>query len=122
LVLAVSVIAQAADESEAGSTRTTADSSADELATAEQETEAVQEEIAGLRTLAVPGMAEALQGAYLRLIQAGCEDPSIDVETLIEQESEAIAANSDLLASTDGWEEALDRDELSAAIAACESS
>ena len=73
-----------------------------------------------MRAILQPGTAEALQGVYLQLIQAGCAEPGTEIETLISDVAADVSASSTVLSGRPGWERAIDRDAVSDAIANCE--
>lgn len=90
-----------------------------DLQAGEDQLTETQAQVQAMRAILQPGIAEALQGVYLQLVQAGCADTTADVEALITDVS-AEVSDSAPLAGRSGWEAAIDRDAVDEAIANCE--
>ncbi len=110
---------QSADDADAQVAAQTAE--ADQLASdrqaGEQQIADTQAQVTAMRAILQPGTPEALQVVYLQLIQAGCADPTADVEDLIADVAADVAAGSTVLAGQPGWERAIDRDAVTQATA-----
>ena len=91
-----------------------------ELQEGDERTADTQAEVQAMRAILQPGTPEALQGVYLQLIQAGCADPTADVEDLIAGVAADVSAGSTVLAGQPGWERAIGRDAVTQATADCE--
>ena len=113
---------QSADDADAQVAAQTAeaDQLTSELQAGRQRAADTQAEVQALRAILQPGTPEALQGVYLQLIQAGCADPTADVEALIAEVAADVSAGSTVLAGQPGWERAIDRDAVTQATADCE--
>lgn len=113
---------QAADDAEARAAEHTArvGQLTSDLQTSEQQIADTQAQVQTLRAILQPGTPEAIQGVYLQLIQAGCADPTADVEALIADVAADVSAGSTVLAGQPGWEAAIDRDAVTQATADCE--
>lgn len=111
----------AADDAEAQAAEHTAqvEQLTSELQAGEQQIADTQAQVQALRAILQPGTPEALQGVYLQLIQAGCADPGTDVEALITDVADDVAADRTVLAGQPGWEAAIDRDAVTQATANC---
>lgn len=122
----VSVVAwqsaeQSADDAETHAAEQAArvDEVTSELQAGEEQIADTQAEVQAMRAILQPGTPEALQGVYLQLIQAGCADPTADVEALITDVAADVSAGSTVLAGQPGWERAIDRDAVTQATAGC---
>ena len=127
VVMVVSVAAwhnaeQSADDADAQVAAQTAevDQLASDRQAGEQQIADTQAQVTAMRAILQPGTPEALQGVYLQLIQAGCADPTADVEDLITGVAADVSAGSTVLAGQPGWERAIDRDAVTQATADCE--
>lgn len=74
-----------------------------------------------LEGLLRPGTAEALEGVYLNIIQVGCAQQGRDIETVVADVADDVAADSPLAAHP-GWEQAIDREAVAEALENCEAS
>lgn len=121
-VLAARSAEQAADDADARAAEHTAqvEQLTSELQAGEEHLANTQAEVQAMRAILQPGTPEALQGVYLQLIQAGCADPGTDVEALIADVADDVAAGSTVLAGQPGWEAAIDRDAATEALTNCE--
>lgn len=113
---------QAADDAEAHVAAQAArvDQLNDELEVGELQIAENQAQVQTMRAILQPATPAALQGVYLQLVQAGCADPTADVEALITDVATEVSSDSTLLAGRAGWEAAIDRDAVTEAIANCE--
>lgn len=119
-LLALRSVEQDADaaEAEVASTTEEAGQLEAEVAANEELIAGTQEELAAMRALLQPGTPEALQAVYLRVVAAACADPNHDIDAAVAD----IAAEADTSAfpAQPGWEAAIDRDAVSAAMGDCE--
>ena len=125
VAMVVSVVAwdnaeQSADDAQVAAQTAEADQLTSELQAGEEQIADTQAEMQAMRAILQPGTPEALQGVYLQLIQAGCADPTADVEALITDVAADVSAGSTVLAGQPGWERAIDRDAVTQATADCE--
>lgn len=125
VAMTVSLIALRATEQVAGDTQAELSATTEQVGRLESEVTAgseriddTRQELTAMRALLQPGTPEALQAVYLQIVAAGCADPSRDIEAAVAD----IAASQDTagLSAQPGWEAAIDRDAISAAMADCE--
>lgn len=123
--MVISLVALRSAEQDANSAEAAVASTTEEVGQLEAEVAAnedliagTQGELAAMRALLQPGTPEALQAVYLQVVAAACADPDHDIDAAVAD----IAGEADASAfpAQPGWEAAIDRDAVSAAMGDCE--
>ena len=89
------------------------------IETAAGSTEDAEARAVVLAGLLRPGMADELQGVYLRLAVAACADREAPAQAVIDAVAADVSESSDTLSGHPGWETAISAERVADARAAC---